>query len=68
MKVLELIERLSKLDPNLEVFVPGYEGGYSEVTSEFIVESFKKDIKVEWYYTSHEKDDNGDVKGIVLDR
>jgi hypothetical protein len=68
MKVLELIERLSKLDPNLEVFVPGYEGGYSEVTSEFIVESFKKDINAEWYYGSHEKDDNGDVKGIVLDR
>ena len=28
MTVKELIEKLSELDPELHVFVPGYEGGY----------------------------------------
>ena len=67
MKVSELIEKLSKLDSNLEVFVNGYEGGYSEISSdEFIIDTFKKNVYDEWYYGPHEKDENGDVKGIVI--
>lgn len=67
MKVSELIETLSKLDPTLEVFVPGYEGGYSDIQSwDLIPETFKKNVYDEWYYGPHEKDENGDVKGIVI--
>lgn len=67
MKVSELIETLSKLDPNLVVFVNGYEGGYSDICAdEFIIDTFKTDVYDDWYYGPHEKDENGDVKGIVI--
>ena len=55
MKVKELIKELSKLDPDLNVYVSGYEGGYVDV------EGVSKDRMVrdyhrteEWWYGSHE--------------
>lgn len=66
MKVTELIEKLKKLDGDLEVFVSGYEGGYNDISDDIIITKFKKNVNTEWYYGNHEIDKNGDVKGIVL--
>jgi hypothetical protein len=73
MTVSELIEQLSKLDPELRVLRPGYEGGVADVKiSE--PESFCLDVYTEWWMGSHEyaKFLRGDeseykqVNGIVL--
>ena len=54
MKVKELIEILSKLDQDLHVFVPGYEGGYHYV-NEFPKEHIMAlGVYTEWYYGPHE--------------
>ena len=74
MKVGELIEALSKLDPELHVFRPGYEGGVTDVTvSE--PETFCLNVYLDWWMGSHEfsknvpiedESDYKQVKGIVL--
>lgn len=74
MTVKELIEQLSGLDPELHVFVPGYEGGYHYVKISDI-----KDVSLnwnsEWYYGPHEltehiqekfRSQHEQVKGIIL--
>lgn len=66
MTIGELIEKLQTLDPTLEVFVRGYEGGYEDVNTEFEIGTFRKNVNTEWYYGKHEHDDSGDVEGIVL--
>jgi hypothetical protein len=66
MTVAELIEKLQTLDPNLEVFTPGYEGGYQDIESDFQVCNFRKNVNPEWYYGDHELDAQGDTRGIVL--
>ncbi len=73
MTVKELIEQLQQLDPDLHVFVRGYEGGYDDVylSSE---KEIALDVHNEWYYGKHEDIDyNGGikenykiVKGIIL--
>lgn len=55
MTVEELIDRLSELDPNLNVYRSGYEGGYEEVsylTIDKIVRNYHKED--EWWYGRHE--------------
>ena len=55
MKVCELIERLQKLDPELDVLVSGYEGGVHDVDQLNPV-TYIRDINNEqWYYGNHEK-------------
>jgi hypothetical protein len=74
MKVGELIEQLQQLDPELHVFVRGYEGGYNYAGPATPPNDFALDFHDEWYYGDHEVADyygveNGDytiVKGIVL--
>ena len=61
MKVGELIEALSKLDPELRVFRPGYEGGFADVTISK-PQSFCLDVHTEWYYGPHETSSDFDVK------
>ena len=73
MKVRELIEHLSTLDPELTVFVPGYEGGYhyAKISN---VQDVYLNVNTEWYYGPHDTRDNfhfdpdsyEHVKGIVL--
>jgi len=74
MTVKELIEKLSELDPELHVFIPGYEGGYNyaDVSKP---DSFCLNVNTAWYYGSHEhisyvnEEDRPNykiVKGIVL--
>lgn len=74
MKVNELIEKLSKLDPELYVFVPGYEGGVDHAGVSCI-KYFALDVNDEWWYGRHEEvaDPNIDkfidkiiVQGVIL--
>ena len=74
MTVKEMIEQLNMLDPELHVFVSGYEGGYH-----YAKISNVKDISLhwhtEWYYGPHEltesvreefRSQHEQVKGIIL--
>lgn len=73
MTVKELLEKLSELDPELHVFVPGYEGGYhyAKISN---VQTVCLDVNTEWYYGPHDTRDNcrldpdsyEQVKGIIL--
>ena len=53
MKVKELIEVLSQLDPELMVVVAGYEGGVNEV-SDYGLCDIELNVNDEWYYGKHE--------------
>jgi len=71
MIVKELIEQLQQLDPELHVFVDGYEGGYDDVTiSE--VKDIALNVNNDWWYGVNDNYDetkhitNTVVKGIVL--
>ena len=74
MTIRELIEQLQQLDPELHVFVRGYEGGYNDAGPATPPNSFALDFHDEWYYGKHEVADypgveEGNytiVKGIVL--
>jgi len=75
MKIKQLIEHLSKLDPELYIFVPGYEGGVDYVSIEGGVKEFALDVNEVWYYGKHALVVNEDkekfinhqiVKGIIL--
>lgn len=76
MTVKELIEKLSELDPELHVFVHGYEGGYAKVKDISEEQEFALNVHGEWYYGPHELTRNGTfvpdkskyeiVNGIVL--
>lgn len=77
MTVKELIEQLSDLDPELYVFVKGYEGGfhYAEILDSELINNFSLNWNPEWYYGPHELTENlpkefrsryEQVKGIVL--
>ncbi len=74
MKVKELIEALSQLDPELMVVVAGYEGGVNEV-SDYGLCDIELNVNDEWYYGKHEMLAEGDkprnkdstiVKGVRL--
>ena len=71
MIVKELIEQLQQLDPELHVFVDGYEGGYDDVViSE--VKDIALNVNNDWWYGVNDNYDetkhitNTVVKGIVL--
>ena len=76
MTVQELIEQLQTLDPDLHVFVQGYEGGYDDVGPISNVIDIALDVHTEWYYGKHEDADTSYyvpdktkhtiVKGIIL--
>lgn len=63
MTVKELIEKLQTLDPDLYVFVRGYEGGYDDVGPITPPNDFALDFYDEWYYGKHEDADHSGVKG-----
>ena len=74
MTVKELIEQLQTLDPDLHVFVRGYEGGYDYAGPVTDPNEFALDFHDEWYYGNHEVADYSGVeegnytivKGIIL--
>jgi hypothetical protein len=55
MTVQELIEKLQKLDPMLEVYVEGYEGGYDDLYKIEHIEVCRDFYTEEWYYGNHEE-------------
>ena len=73
MKVKELIEKLSQLDPELMVVVAGYEGGVDEI-KKYKLCDIELNVNDDWYYGKHEvlykdKPKNKDstiVKGVQL--
>ncbi len=74
MTVKELIEKLQTLDPELHVFVPGYEGGY-HYANVSKPDKFCLKVNEEWYYGPHElsnhihediRPEYKQVNGIVL--
>jgi len=74
MKVKELIETLSQLDPELMVVVAGYEGGVDEM-DKYELCDVELNANDEWYYGKHDILENGDkptnkdstiVKGVLL--
>ena len=74
MKVKELIETLSQMDPELMVVVHGYEGGVNEVDRCDVCD-IELNVNTEWYYGKHEISEKGEepkkkdstiVKGIRL--
>lgn len=74
MKVKELIETLSQLDPELMVVIGGYEGGVDEV-SRYELCDVELNVNTEWYYGKHEILEKGEepknkdstiVKGVLL--
>jgi hypothetical protein len=74
MKVKELIELLSQMDPELMVVVAGYEGGVDEM-DKYELCDVELNVNTEWYYGKHEilekgeepkKKDSTIVKGIRL--
>jgi|APCry1669189534_1035231.scaffolds.fasta_scaffold41364_2 hypothetical protein len=76
MTVKELIEQLQQLDPELRVFVQGYEGGYNDAGPISDIKDIALDYhKGTWYYGSHEDVNAYElgpshsfeiVKGIIL--
>lgn len=74
MTVKELIEQLQQLDPELHVFVSGYEGGYDYAGPISNIKEIALDYHDAWYYGKHEDVDCNDeirenykiVKGIIL--
>jgi hypothetical protein len=73
MTAKQLIEILQQFDPEIRVFVNGYEGGYSDATVSEI-RDIALDVHTDWYYGTHEdaaselakNKDRVIVKGIVL--
>ena len=73
MTVKELIEHLQTLDPDLRVFIKGYEDGVDDKITVDPPTDILLDVHSEWYYGKHEYADVGYetknrqiVKGIVL--
>jgi hypothetical protein len=54
MTVQELIEKLQFLDPELSVFIDGYEGGCNDLSEVEDIEVIRE-VNEKWYYGSHEK-------------
>jgi hypothetical protein len=74
MKVKELIETLSQLNPELMVVIIGYEGGVNEM-DKYELCDVELNVNDDWYYGKHEILENGEepknkdstiVKGVVL--
>ena len=74
MKVKELIELLSQLDPELMVVKSGYEGGVNEI-KKYKLCDIELNVNTDWYYGKHEVLEKGDepqnkdstiVKGVRL--
>jgi hypothetical protein len=67
MTVKELIEFLSKEDPDMEVVVDGYEGGFCPVG--LIHRQFvKEDPNPEWYYGKYEQATSDGKVVLVIPR
>jgi len=53
LKIKQLLEKLNGLDPELEIYLKGYEGGVVELRTVAEVE-VAKNYNVDWWYGPHE--------------
>lgn len=53
VKIKQLQEKLNSLDPELEIYLKGYEGGVAELKMVAEVE-VAKNYNVDWWYGPHE--------------
>ncbi len=62
MKVGELIRTLGDLDPDLDVYVRGYEDGVDDVE---VLEPVMvtRDVNLEWYYGDHSTSEHDAADG-----
>jgi hypothetical protein len=67
MTVKELIEYLQTIDPELRVFVKGYEAGYNDVNN-INHEEMVLNMNNIWYYGKHELLRNMEKKDKILDK
>jgi len=67
MTVKELIEYLQTIDPELKVFVKGYEAGYNDVNN-INYEEMVLNMNNIWYYGKHELLRNMEKKDKILDK
>lgn len=67
MTVKELIEYLQTIDPELRVFVKGYEAGYNDVNT-INHEDMVLDMNIVWYYGKHDLLRNMEKKDKILNR
>ena len=67
MTVEELIEKLAKFPPEMEVVVNGYEGGYTKLTEIEELKITNEPVNNAWYFGSYDEDDNG-VAVILIPR
>lgn len=67
MTVAQLIEKLSQHPPDAHVIVPGYEGGYEDVT-DIEPTKIKLNVHDEWYYGPHDdaKGDGNDADETAI--
>ena len=68
MKVKELIKLLQTVDPRLDVYVRGYEGGFDDAAFIPDVCWFDRNVNEEWYYGSHEELTEIEASGRLASR
>ena len=67
MIVKELIEYLQTVDPELNVFIKGYEAGYDDVNT-INHEELVLNVNNVWYYGKHDLLKNMEKKDKILNR
>ena len=70
MKVKDLIKKLETFDPEMEVFVDGYEGGV-DTPSKVSKQKVLLNVNEEDYYGSHEicfKGKKADCTAVIIER
>jgi len=69
MKVKELIEELSNMDPDINVYIQGYEDGLEDLEEIKVVGVLRdlNDTKMFWWTGPHEYDSGGKLS-VVFSR
>jgi hypothetical protein len=67
VKIKELIDYLQTLDPELSVFIKGYEAGYNDVNT-INHEELVLNVHSVWYYGKHEFLKNLEKKDKLLNK
>lgn len=64
MTAKELIEKLKTVDPDVYVFIKGYEGGYDYIAFDPEIKDIQLDVHEEWYLGRHD-DAQGPGRDVV---
>ena len=66
MNVRELIEALSKFEPETRVVVAGYEEGFNDIT-QIQAQQIRLNVYQDWFYGSHAKAEDERVRQLLPD-